>query len=111
MTEYTPRTWQLGEACRHGSLGRQCETCQAEHERDWALAEVERLRKAYHDTGLSLCSAAAERDHLAAQLDEAREVLRYIAGLGDAGASDETRAALIVAHAREAVAAVLRGPG
>jgi hypothetical protein len=76
VTEYTPRTWQLGEVCQHGSLGRQCETCQAQHELAWAQgqlaaceAERDQLRTAYHDTGLALCSAAAERDHLAAQLD------------------------------------------
>jgi len=51
MTEYTPRVWSLGEVCEHGSLGRSCPVCEAQHELEWTRAElaaceaeVERLR-------------------------------------------------------------------
>ena len=47
--------------------------CECQQERIKALeAERDQLRTAYHDTGLALCSAAAERDALRAQLDAVR---------------------------------------
>ena len=63
-----------------------CYECELEAERDKLLRENRGLgvslakmaterdgaRTAYHDTGIALCSAAAERDHLTAQLDAVR---------------------------------------
>jgi hypothetical protein len=67
MTEYTPRVWSLGEVCRHGSLGRQCETCQAQHELAWALAEIEYLTATRYE-----CSGCgAELEHRESERDPA----------------------------------------
>ena len=123
MTEYTPRVWSLGEVCRHGSLGRQCETCQAQHERDWALAEVDRLaaqldavRAAFgHGAdqeswrpGETLGEAVAR---LVDQLDEARGVLSDVQW-GSRNCCPECGRHLYQGHAPNCrLAAVLRGRG
>jgi len=82
MTDYQPREWQLGEACRHGSLGRQCETCQAQHELAWALAEVERLRD---------------------EVERLRAALTEIAHLGHNSLQNATRLARAVVTAQRAL--------
>ena len=101
MIERSNRLFEI--LAERDSLRSKLAACEAE--RDAALACRIPFAEAY------CAPVAAERDALRAHLEEAMEVLTYIAGLGDAGASDETSAALIVAPAREAVAAVLRGRG
>jgi hypothetical protein len=86
MSEYQPRVWSLGEVCQHGSLGRQCETCQAQHELAWAQGQLTAC-EAERDAALAdrvpfaeqyCAQVAAERDSLRAQIDEARGVLREV---------------------------------
>jgi len=91
MTDYIPREWQLGEVCQHGSLGRQCEACQAQHERDWALEVIERLR----------AEVDKARQSVVSELDlEADELFKNACGL--------LRYEVDEARAREMAALVLR---